>query len=183
MGTFNPVVLPLRSVMPSRETEFTNRRSVGPQLFRDQRAKCKAPLLKQLPHQFRCRAPVPSGLDQDVEHLAVLVDGTSQIHAPTADRDEHLIEMPLRMCNGPVVAQIPRDLWSKPGNPPPDGLIGDLDSPLGRHIFLITEAQCEAVIEPNRVLDDIWREMAIAIADRRHLIRLPAMLSRSASDS
>ncbi len=61
-----------------------------------------------------------------------------------------------------MAAHVPRDLLSKTGYPTPDGLIGDLNTPLGQHIFHITEAQCEAVIEPNRVLDNIWREVAIA---------------------
>ncbi len=30
-----------------------------------------------------------------------------------------------------MAAQGPRDLWSKPGNPAPDGLIGDFNSQLG----------------------------------------------------
>ncbi len=44
MGAFDPDILPLGSMMPSREAEFTNGRGVGAQFVRDQRARCKTAL-------------------------------------------------------------------------------------------------------------------------------------------
>ena len=100
VGIFNPVILPLRSVMPSPEAEFTNGRSVGSQLVRDQRARCKAMSLHKLPHQLQGCAPIAFRLDQDIQHLAILIDRAPQVHAPAANRHEHLVEMPLRVRLG-----------------------------------------------------------------------------------
>ena len=74
IGAFNPIDLSLRSVMPRREVEFTNGRGVGPQLVRDQRARCKAMSVHTLPRQLQGRAPIAFRLDQDIQHLAILID-------------------------------------------------------------------------------------------------------------
>ncbi len=100
MGAFDPIVLPPSSMMPSREAEFTNGRGVGPKLIRDQCARCKAMSLHKLPHQLQGCAPIAFRLDQDIQHLAILIDSALPVHAPAANRHEHLVEMPLRVRLG-----------------------------------------------------------------------------------
>ncbi len=100
MGAFDPIVLPPGSMMPSREAEFTNGGSVGPQLVRDQCARCKTLSLDELSHQLQGRAFIAFRLDQDIQHLAVLIDRASQVHAAAANRHEHLVKMPLRVRLG-----------------------------------------------------------------------------------
>ncbi len=100
VGAFNPIVLPRGSMRPRRETEFTNGGSVGSQLVRDQCARCKTLSLDELPHQLQGRAFIAFRLDQDIQHLAVLIDRAPQVHAPAANRHKHLVEMPLRVCLG-----------------------------------------------------------------------------------
>ena len=62
VGAFNPIVVPLGSMMPRRETEFTSGGSVGSQLVRDQCTRCKALSLHELPHQLQGRAFIPAWL-------------------------------------------------------------------------------------------------------------------------
>ena len=97
VGAFNPIILPLGSMMPSREAELSNGSSVGSQLVRDQRARCKAMSLDKLPHQLQGCAPIAFRLDQDIQHLAVPIDRAPRVHAPAANRHEHLVEMPLKV--------------------------------------------------------------------------------------
>ena len=47
--------------------------------------------------------------------------------------------------------------------PLPDALVGDNDPPLCQEIFDISEAQAEAVIEPDGVTDDFGRETVSAV--------------------
>ncbi len=48
--------------------------------------------------------------------------------------------------------------------PPSDGLVGDHDPPLCKEILDVTEAQAEAVVEPDGVADDLRREPVSAVA-------------------
>src|SRR3979411_1771485 len=53
-------------------------------------------------------------------------------------------------------------------HPAPNGLVGDHDAPFRQQVFDVTEAQCEPEIEPDRLLDDLWRKAVAAIADFLH---------------
>jgi hypothetical protein len=53
-------------------------------------------------------------------------------------------------------------------HPAPDGLIGDRDPAFRQQIFDVAEAQREAEIEPDRVLNDFGRKAIAAIADFDH---------------
>jgi hypothetical protein len=53
-------------------------------------------------------------------------------------------------------------------HPAPNGLVGDHDAAFRQQVFDVTETQCEPEIEPDRVLDDLWRKAVAAIADFLH---------------
>jgi len=46
--------------------------------------------------------------------------------------------------------------------------VGDHDASFCQQVFDVTEAQCEPEIEPDRLLDDLWRKAVAAIADFLH---------------
>src|SRR5687768_4992844 len=50
---------------------------------------------KQLAKEFLCRPLVPATLDQDVQHLPVLIDRPPEIMALALDRQKHFIHIPL----------------------------------------------------------------------------------------
>ena len=50
--------------------------------------------LQQLAKESHRGEPIPSRLDQDVEHVAVFFEGSPQVLLATIDRHEPLIEMP-----------------------------------------------------------------------------------------
>ena len=75
------------------------------------------------------------------------------------------------------------NLRAEPGNPASDGFVGDFDPAFGQQFLDVTEAEGKAGVQPHRVLDDHGREVAVTVADRRHLPTLPGAQFRSAQDS
>jgi hypothetical protein len=87
-------------------------------------------------------------LDQDVEDVAVLIDGPPQILPTAVDRQEHLVEMPPVAGSGLAAAQ-PAGLFPPElGTPPPDRLITHRDTAYQHPLLDLTKAQREAVIPP-----------------------------------
>ena len=80
--------------MPTGQSQLSERGGVGAQLVGDQQFGCEALLLEQLAHQPQRRPSVASTLNQQVEDLALMVDGTPQIHPLTGDPHHHLVEVP-----------------------------------------------------------------------------------------
>src|SRR5689334_10154878 len=70
------------------------RRGVRAQLVGDQQFGCEALLLKQLAHQPQRRPSVAPTLNQHVEDLALVIDGTPQIHSLAGDPYYHLVKVP-----------------------------------------------------------------------------------------
>ena len=50
--------------------------------------------LQEFPKESPRRAPVPAGLDEDVDQITVLVNRTPEILALTVDRDEDFVQKP-----------------------------------------------------------------------------------------
>jgi hypothetical protein len=118
---------------------------------------------------------VASGLDQNVEHLALIIDAAPQIHLLTGDRDKDLVEMPSSGWPRTPGAEPPRVDWTEMRYSSTDRLVGDDDPALGEEILDIPEAECEAQVQPNGVLDDGWRELITAVAQCLHRQRLLAV--------
>src|SRR5579872_302602 len=94
MRTLSSVVQTLASSVDARKSKIMQCGIVGTISVSDD---CRGQLAlapQQLAHQAQCSILVPSGLDQNVEHLTFIIDGPPQIRLPTADRDEDFVEMP-----------------------------------------------------------------------------------------
>ena len=76
-----------------------------------------------------------------------------------------LVKMPGGVGLGSTFAQVHRDQGPEMIYPAPNGLVGDHDAAFRQQVFDVTEAQCEPEIEPDRLLDDLWRKAVAAIAD------------------
>ncbi len=103
-------------------------------------------------------------LEQDVDHVAVLIDRTPEILPPTLDGHEEFVQVP-RIAQ-PTLATLERTgvLGTELQTPQSDGLVSDDDPPLCQEILDISKAQKEAVIEPDGVADDLRRESVSAVA-------------------
>ena len=80
--------------MGAGQPETPERRAVGAQLVGYQQLGREALLLEKLAHQPQRSPAVAPALDQHVEDLALMVDGTPQVHPLAGDADHHLIQMP-----------------------------------------------------------------------------------------
>src|SRR6266446_911347 len=104
MRIFSPIVPPQPLLVRAGQAQTPEGRSVGAQLVGYQQLRHKALLLEKLAHQpYRCPAVAPA-LNQHVEDLALVVDGSPEVHPLPSDPHYHLVQMP-------SVA------W--PGTPPP----------------------------------------------------------------
>jgi hypothetical protein len=57
--------------------------------------------------------------------------------------------------------------------PAPHRFVGNVEPSVGKQFLDIAVAQGEAEIKPDRVLDDLGREVMAAVAERRHVDILP----------
>src|SRR4029077_11280489 len=123
---------------------------------------------EQLAHQLDGRRAVSTTLDQDLEDLALVVDGTPQIHVLARDPHDHFVEMPAIARSRTAPSQTSSDRRSEFEHPTANALVGDVETALGKQLFDIAIAQREAKVQPHSVLDDDRRKTMPAIGDRSH---------------
>ena len=75
MRILRSVVAPSAAVVAACDAEITGCSSIRSEVVCDQLVRDKAVFLQQLAHQFQRRPLVAPGLDQNVEDLALGVDG------------------------------------------------------------------------------------------------------------
>ena len=98
-------------------------------------------------------ALITARLNQDVDHVAVLVDGPPEIPQATLDVHEQFVQVP-RVAQAPLpAAEDPGIRRTEPPTPLPNRLVGHGDAPLSEEIFGIAEAQTETVVEPDGVME------------------------------
>ena len=132
---------------------MTSTRSTYPRPFKSLRKNLVAAL-------------VSPGGDQNVQHSPVLVNHPPQIVGLALDRDDHLVKMPrVTGAESPAVESVGVGL-PELGAPSPHRFVGDHDPALEHHLFNVTQAQWETVVQPHAVADDLHREPEPHI--RRH---------------
>ena len=159
MAVLRPVVLahPASSVL-AQNPEHSQRRSVGRQFVRRDRLRMNALVLEEPAQKLHGSRGVPTLLDQDVEHLALIVDGAPKPQALSLDADHGFIQVPAPRRRSAPPSDIGRDQRSEMVDPATDGLITDLNSTLSQQFFDVTQAQGEPKIQPDRLLDHVRRE-------------------------
>jgi hypothetical protein len=101
-------------------------------------------------------------LDDHIQHFALVINGTPEVHALPADVHDHFVEVPATARRRSAPLQIAGDLRSEFDRPATDGLVTDVNSTLGQHFFDVAETHCEAEIQPHAIADDIgWKPMPL----------------------
>ena len=120
--------------------------SVAPQLVGDDPPGHAALTFQQLTEETFSRTPIAARLEQDVDHVAVLVNGTPGILPLPLDGHEEFVEVPriAQATLSPLEGTGVRGAELQ--TPQSDGLVGDDDPPLCQEIFDISKAQAEAVV-------------------------------------
>ena len=132
--------------MAAGQMEIPEGGAVGPQLVGHNQPGREALLSEQFAHQLQGSPPVSPRLDQDIEDLALVIDGAPQIHSPSSDAHDHLVQMPPVARAGPPLPQPPRDHRAELPHPAPDRLIGDIEPALGKKFLHVAVAQGEAEV-------------------------------------
>jgi hypothetical protein len=93
MGVLGPIVLPQPLLMRAGQAQVPESRSVGAALVGSQQFRRETLFLEELAHQPECRPLVAPALNQHVENLTLVIDGTPQVHSLSGDPDHDLVEV------------------------------------------------------------------------------------------
>jgi hypothetical protein len=146
---------------------------VGPELIGCDPGWRPTLFFQQLPYQLQRRLCIPLRLHEEIQNLALIVDGTPQPMSLPSDNDGHFIEVPIVAGRWSHMTQVSSNWRTKFEEPAPDALVGNIEAPLGKQILHISIAQGKPGVKPNRVANDVrWKAVA-AIGNRFHLITLP----------
>ena len=131
--------------------------AVAFQFVRDQTKRNLSLPFQELAKEALRPKAVASRLDEDVDHVTVLVHGAPKVLPFTVDPDENFVEEPC--ISKPTLAslQTPDILETELPAPPSDCLLGHYDSPFGKQVLDISETDTESVVEPDGGRVEPWR--------------------------
>ena len=179
VGDFGLVVGVAAGVVDHGRHDDPVRGAVAPEAIGDEAVRNTAAPLEQLAKEPRGGVAIPARLEQDVDDLAILVDGPPEVMTLAADRHDEFVQMP-RVADWPRPTPEPSRVGRTEGLAPvPDGLVRHRDAALGEKVFDIAEAEDESVVEPDGVADNRWREAVAWIM--RDVVGHPATVPAVAS--
>jgi hypothetical protein len=111
-------------------------------------------------------------LNQDVDHVAVLIHGTPEILLLAVDSNEDLVQVPHIAEATLTPLQFSGIVGTEFLTPQPNRLIRDEDSSFGQKILDISEAQTETMVKPHAIADDLGRKFGSPVGDRTEEGRL-----------
>jgi hypothetical protein len=97
-------------------------------------------------------------LDQDVEHLARVIDGPPQPTALPVDHQAKFIEMPDVRARASRPSQSSGVLQAEPQRPEADGFVRDFNATGEQQFGDVAQAHREAIVQPHAMADDLGRE-------------------------
>ncbi len=103
MGDFRPIVRVSARVVDDGRHDRPVRGGIAPQLVGDQPPGLTSLTFQQFAEEAFGRTPIATWLDEDVDHVAVLIDGTPEIAPLTLDDHEEFVQVP-RVRPGDLVA-------------------------------------------------------------------------------
>jgi hypothetical protein len=117
---------------------------------------------------------IAPGLNQNIEHNAILIDGAPKIVQLALDPNEHLVEVPLVSWSWPTASHAVGESCAEFQAPASHRLVGDDDAALSQDQLHIAQAEAEHVVQPDGVADDLgWEPMTIVgVGWRLHTVSL-----------
>ena len=94
MRILTPIILPQALLMNRVQTKSLFRGTIRGEFVGHDRRRRKALPLQELAHQPFYRSGIPATLDQEIQDLALAVDGPLEIEPPPSHHDHHLVEIP-----------------------------------------------------------------------------------------
>jgi hypothetical protein len=158
MRVLGPVVEPLVPPVLSVRQGALDGWHVAGKLVRDHNARLHVLGLEYSTQEPLRGVLVASALDQDVQHRPILTDSAPQPVPTFLDGQRHLVQEPLVAASPAASTKLASQQRAELVAPETNRLVADLDASLGEQLFDIAVAQREAVIQPDRVADDLGRE-------------------------
>jgi hypothetical protein len=129
--------------------------TIAPQLIGHDHPRFILQTLQQPIEEALRRLGIAPGLNKDVEHNSMLIDGPPEIMLDALDTDEDLIHVPLVAGSWPTPAQSVGKTRCKFLAPAPHRLVGDEDTAFRQDQLDIPETEAEHVVQPDGVADDL----------------------------
>lgn len=149
------------------------RRPVAAQLVSNDHTWSAACGTQQLAEEPDSGKSIPSWLDENIEHNAVLIDRSPEIVCDSVDLEEDFIQVPFVTGPSATPSQTGGIRFTKFVAPASDGLVAQQYSPSSHQFFHITEAHTEPIIEPNAMRNDLLWESMATIRAVRHSSSMP----------
>jgi hypothetical protein len=122
---------------------------------------------------------IAPGLNQDVEHHAILIDGAPEIVLHALDPDEDFVDVPLVPWPWPTAAQAVGKALAEFLAPAPYGLVGDDDA---RSARISSSSRRLRLVQPHNMADDLrWEAVAVVRVGWRHHPQLSFVPTSAAS--
>lgn len=109
------------------------------------------------------RESIPPWLHKDVEHNAVLINGSPEVMSNAVDLEENLIQMPLVAGSSTPSPEAIGIRFAELVAPAPDCFVANHHATCSHHLFYITKAHAEPEVEPNAFRDDLSRESVATV--------------------
>jgi hypothetical protein len=166
MRIFCPIVDPFVGAVLDIWHDLTLGGSIRAELVGDHPPGWAALLAQKTPQQAFGRLGVTAGLDNLIEHIAILIHRPPQPVLLARDRNHDFVEMPdiaMVWSLAPEAASVRRPELQRP---PADRLIGHDDAALEQHLLDQPQAQRKPEVQPDRIGDDLRRKAMAFVADR-----------------
>jgi hypothetical protein len=151
------------------------RGAIGPEFVSHDDPRCILQTLQQLAKEALGRLRIAAALDQHIEHVAMLINRSPEVVQFASDADEHLVQKPFVTGFWPLPLEGLGVGPSEAQAPLADGLVADHDASRREDQFDFAQAEAEAVIQPDGLIDDFSREAVSAVGiGRRAHTRYPA---------
>jgi len=109
--------------MASSHPKLTTSASIGRQPIRYEHRRRIALLPQQLAHEPEGCGSVPARLHEEIQDLALAVDGAPQPQAFAPDHNRHFVEVPPRAGSRTKPTEVASESWPELENPAPDRLM------------------------------------------------------------
>jgi hypothetical protein len=166
MRIFCPIVDPFVGAVLDIWHDLTLGGSIRAELVGDHPPGWAALLAQKTPQQAFGRLGVTAGLDNLIEHIAILIHRPPQPVLLARDRNHNLIQVPhvaTAWRLAPEAASVRRPELQRPAA---DGLVRDNDAALEQHLLDQSQAQRKPEVQPDRMGDDLRRKAMAFVADR-----------------
>ena len=123
---------------------------------------------------MRSGVAIAASLHGDVDEVVILVDGPPEILTAALNIHEQLVQTPGVAQSSAPMPEPPSVGGTKGLTPVPNRFVRHRDTPLGQQVLGIAKTETEAMVEPDRVTDDLGWE-AVAVVVRRLADQMPTV--------